>query len=173
MNLTDVDRLLDTASQLDRSTPTRRIRVVREQLTRAAVFLSYARHVLSVDIGVLRHASAQPGDLQALVDDLAGVLASASVGGGWSLSSDALSTMVSANRTLLGEADGLLSAHGGLATADLNSPEAIVRVVGEIEDQLANVTVRSERVEQRIREVQALIVQQYASGLARVDDWLE
>ena len=86
LTLMDVDELLDTAAALDSSTPAARLRGGRDDLVHVAVLLSYARHVLSVDIGALRAIAEAPAtDLQDLVDDMPRVLQEASIGGGWSL----------------------------------------------------------------------------------------
>jgi hypothetical protein len=138
-----------------------------------AVLLSYARHVLSVDVEVMRSIAEDPArDLQGLVDDLPHLLATASIGGGWSLSPDSVSTMKSANGAIEGEADGLLSAHRQLAMSDLHSHEAVARVLSELETQLAQVTERLSAVEKRVQELQAALVQQYKSGAADADDWV-
>ena len=96
----------------------------RDDLVHVAVLLSYARHVLSVDIGAVRAiAEAPAGDLQELVDDMPRVLEAASIGGGWSLSPDAPATTASARQAMEGAADGLMSAHAELARLDLRSPD--------------------------------------------------
>jgi hypothetical protein len=173
MILTDVDRLLATSSEIHDATPVTTVRALRDDLAQAAVSLSYARHVLSVDAGVLHHLTEGDDDLQQAVDDLPAVLAAASIGGGWSLSSDAPATMAAADLAVAGEADGLLTAHAALATTDLHSPEEVARITVTVENQLAEVTDRRELVEQRLRELQGLIVRRYQRGDAKVDDWLD
>jgi len=137
------------------------------------VLLSYARHVLSVDVGVLQSIAEGPErDLQALVDDLPRLLATTSIGGGWSLSPDATTTMGAASGALEGEVDGLLSAHSELAQTDLHSQEAVAETVSELEVQLSMVTERRELVETRLREIKAVLVERYKGGTADVDAWL-
>ena len=172
MILAEVDRLLEVASELGESARVSRLRGVRDDLAHAAVSLSYARHVLSVDLGILHRAKERPGDLQALVDDLPRLLAETSIGGGWSLSSDSLATMASADMALLGEADGLLTAHAAMARSDLGSPGEIDKAIASIDRQLTQVSDRRDRVEERLRDVRSLIVEQYQNGSAQVDDWL-
>jgi hypothetical protein len=173
LTLVDVDQLLETASALDSSTPAPRLRGGRDDLVHAAVLLSYARHVLSVDIGALQAIAEAPAqDLQGLVDDLPRVLETASIGGGWSLSPDALATTASARQALEGAADGLMSAHGELARVDLRSREAVGDLLCELEAQRAMVSERREAVEKRVREIQALLVEQYKRGDADPDDWV-
>jgi hypothetical protein len=139
----------------------------------AAVLLSYARHVLSVDIGALRAIAEAPApDLQDLVDDLPRVLEEASIGGGWSLSPDALATSASARQAREGAADGLMSAHGNLARIDLRSPDEVAGALGELEVQQAMVSEYRELVEKRVREIQSLLVEQYKRGDANPEDWL-
>jgi hypothetical protein len=173
MTLTDVDQLLDTAATLDSSTPVTQLRGGRDDLVHVAVLLSYARHVLSVDIGALGAIAEAPDpDLQDLVDDMPRVLHAASIGGGWSISPDAPATTASARQALEGAADGLMSAHCDLARVDLRSPEAVRDTLHELQIQLAMVTERRESVEKRVRELQAILVAQYKGGGADPDDWI-
>ncbi len=173
LELLDIDQLLDVTSSLDPSTSTHRIRAWRNELAHTAVLLSYARHVLSVDIGVLQSIIEDPAhDLQALVNDLPRLLATASIGGGWSLSPDSIATMDSADRVLDGEADGLLSAHSKLALIDLHSDGVVAGTITELKAQLESVTDHLELVEKRLRELQVLMVDRYKSGAASADDWI-
>jgi hypothetical protein len=173
LTLLDVDELLETAATLDSSTPAARLRGGRDDLVHAAVLLSYARHVLSVDIGALRAIAEAPApDLQDLVDDLPRVLQEASVGGGWSLSPDAPATSASARQAVEGAADGLMSAHGDLARIDLGSPEDVAGALRDLEMQRAMVAESRELVEKKVREIQALLVAQYKEGTADPDDWV-
>jgi hypothetical protein len=173
LTLLDVDELLRTASAFDSSTPAARLRGRRDDLVHAAVLLSYARHVLSVDIGALRAiAEAPTPDLQDLVDDLPRVLQEASIGGGWSLSPDAPATSTSARQAMEGAADALMSAHGDMARLDPRSPEEVQNALRELEVQRAMVAEARELVEAKVREIQALLVEQYKEGVADPDDWL-
>jgi hypothetical protein len=173
LTLLDVEELLATAEELDASTPPPRLRGRRDDLVHAAVLLSYARHVLSVDIGALRAIAEAPApDLQDLVDDLPRVLQEASVGGGWSLSPDAPATTASARQALEGAADGLMSAHGEVARLDLRSPEEVQGALLELETQRATVAESRELVEKKVREIQALLVEQYKRGDADPEDWV-
>ena len=173
LTLTDVDQLLDNTVALDSSTPAARLRGGRDDLVHVAVLLSYARHVLSVDIGALRAiAEAPSGDLQDLVDGMPRVLEAASIGGGWSLSPDAPATTASARQAVEGAADGLMPAHAELARLDPRSPEAVLDTLRELEVQVSMVSERRELVERRVREVQALLAEQYKRGEADPDDWV-
>jgi hypothetical protein len=173
LTLLDVDELLETTAALDSSTPPARLRGGRDDLVHAAVLLSYARHVLSVDIGALRAIAEAPApELQDLVDDLPRLLQEASVGGGWSLSPDALATSASARQAMEGAADGLMSAHGALARVDLGSREEVAVALRDLEMQRAMVAESRELVEKKVRELQALLVAQYKDGIADPDDWV-
>jgi hypothetical protein len=173
LTLMDVDQLLDNTVALDSSTPAARLRGGRDDLVHVAVLLSYARHVLSVDIGALRAiAEASTGDLQDLVDSMPRVLEAASIGGGWSLSPDAPATTASARQAVEGAADGLMPAHAELARLDPGSPEAVQGTLRELEVQVSMVSERRERVEKRVREIQALLAEQYKRGEADPDDWV-
>jgi len=173
LTLMDVDQLLDNTVTLDSSTPAARLRGGRDDLVHVAVLLSYARHVLSVDIGALRAiAEAPTGDLQELVERMPRVLEAASIGGGWSLSPDAPATTASARQAIEGAADGLMPAHAELARLDPRSPGAVRDTLRELEVQVSMVSERRELVEKRVREVQALLAAQYKRGEADPDDWL-
>ena len=173
LTLSDVDELLHTTSSSDPSVPPDRIRSWRDEFAHMAVLLSYARHVLSVDVEVLRSIAEDPArDLQTLVDDLPRLLATSSIGGGWSLSPDSVATMKSADGALVGEADGLLSAHSQLASTDLRTDQAIAGVLSDLESQLAQVTERLDLVEARVRDLRAVLVGLYKSGVADADDWV-
>jgi hypothetical protein len=173
LTLLDVDELLESATALDSSTPAARLRGGRDDLVHVAVLLSYARHVLSVDIGALRAIAEAPApDLQDLVDGLPRVLQEASIGGGWSLSPDAQATAIAARAALEGAADGFMSAHSDLARIDLRSPEDVRSALRELEMQRAMVAESRELVEKRVREIQAMLVEQYKDGIADPDDWL-
>jgi hypothetical protein len=173
LTVTDVDQLLDNTVTLDSSTPAARLRGGRDDLVHVAVLLSYARHVLSVDIGALRAIAEAPSrDLQDLVDGLPRVLEAASIGGGWSLSPDAPATAASARQAVEGAADGLMPAHAELARLDPRSPEEVRDTLRELEVQVSMVSERRELVEKRVREVQALLAEQYKRGEADPDDWV-
>jgi len=173
LTLVDVDQLLETTTALEPSTPAARIRGGRDDLVHVAVLLSYARHVLSVDIGALKALEeTPPGDLQALVDNMPRVLETASIGGGWSLSPDAPATTASARQALEGAADGLMPVHAQLVRLDLGSPVAVRETLRELEIQLTMVSERREMVERRVRELQKLLAEQYKRGEADPDDWV-
>lgn len=161
-----------TTEEVDESTETQQIRDWRDDLVKAAVYLSYARHVLSVDVGVLKKAAKDPQGLDALVEDLPMVLARASIGGGWSISSDAPARMIAADEALGGAADGLMSAHMEMAFLDFASRDSLEGAIGRISAQLDEVTERWQITEMRVRLMQAVMVERYSIGAAQVDDWL-
>ena len=150
LTLADIDHMLESASALDSSTPAARLRGGRDDLVHVAVLLSYARHVLSVDIGALQALTEAPDrDLQNLVDNMPRILEEASIGGGWSLSPDAPATSASARQAVEGAADGLMSAHADVSRIDLRSPEAVRATLRELEAQRALVAECREHVEAR------------------------
>lgn len=169
----DVDELLSTTASVDSSVSVLKIRAWRDELAHVAVLLAYARHVLSVDVGVLQSIAEDPErDVQAVVNDLPHLLATASIGGGWSLSPDSPATMRSAGQALEGEANGLLSAHGEIALVDFRSHEDITRAIEDLEAQLGMVTSRRDSVEKRLAELRGLLVEKYKSGDATIEDWI-
>jgi hypothetical protein len=169
----DIDRLLDATSEVGPDLPAERIRAWRDQLAHVAVLLAYARHVLSVDVRVLRDAVDAPGStFDAVVQALPETLTTASVGGGWSLSPDAPATMHSAEQLVEGEADELLALHSRLVGSDIARPGDVEPLLAELEVQLAWVTERWEAAEARLRRLQSELVTKYKTGEASVDDWL-
>ncbi len=169
----DIDRLLDSTAAVGADVPVERIRAWRDELAHAAVLLAYARHVLSVDVRVLREAMDNPGtSFASVVGSLPETLASASLGGGWSLSPDAPATMNSAEQLIEGEADGLLGLHERLARADISTPTELAPLVADLEVELAAVTRRWEDAEARLRNLQSQLVTKYKTQQASVDDWL-
>jgi len=169
----EIDRLLDSTSTVGTDVPVERIRVWRDELAHVAVLLAYARHVLSVDVRVLREAVDSPGtSFTATVESLPRTLATASLGGGWSLSPDSPATMASAEQLADGEADELLALHMKIASADIAKPSDLEPLVTELETQLAEVTRRWESAEARLRNLQSQLVAKYKTGEASVDDWL-
>jgi hypothetical protein len=171
----DVDRLLDSTALAPAApdVPVERIRTWRDELAHAAVLLAYARHVLSVDLHILREAMGAPGtSFGDIVESLPETLASASLGGGWSLSPDAPATMHAAERLPDGEADGLLALHRRLVDVDVAATSDLALLVAELEAELEAVTQRWETAEARVRVLQAHLVAQYKSGRASADDWL-
>jgi hypothetical protein len=110
--------------------------------------------------------------MQDLVDDIPRVLLEASIGGGWWLSPDAPATAASARQAMEGAADGLMSAHAAMARLDFRSPEAVRDTLRDLEVQLALVADSRELVEKRVREIQALLVEQYKRGDADPEDWV-
>lgn len=169
----DIDRLLDTTSAAGADVPVDRVRTWRDELAHMAVLLAYARHVLSVDLRVLRQAIDAPSaSFTSIVDSLPETLASASVGGGWSLSPDAPATMISAERLVEGEADGLLASHERVVRSDISRPADLAPLVSELEVELDAVTRRWETTEARLRTLQSQLVRMYKSGEASVEDWL-
>jgi hypothetical protein len=173
MEMDDIDRLLADASCLGGTTPAVHLRALRDELARAAVFLSYARHVLSVDLGILRNVPDHPDALQELIDDLPRILIESSIGGGWSLSPDSQVTLAAADQAMAGQAGALMSTHAAMATTDFRSRTDVDAAISAVDGQLTVVSDRRDQVEQTLRDLQSTLVDQYRSGAAHVDDWLE
>jgi hypothetical protein len=172
-SLEEVDAVLAGAEPIDGSTPAATLRSWRTDLVRASVVVSYAIGVLSLDAEILSHPTASPkGDeLQSLIDDLPGMLASGWVGGGWSLSPDA-SVSIAAAEVAIDQSQGLLGLHAELASSDLSDPDQVRDLAGRVEERRRELTERRDLLEGRIRQIQEAVLAQYGSGAASVDDWL-
>ncbi len=173
MTMEHIDRLLESTTAVGADVPVEWIRTRRDELAHVAVLLAYARHVLSVDVRVVKEA-VKTGDasFEGVVRSLPETLAAASVGGGWSLSPDAPATMNSAEQVIEGEADELLALHARLVGADISTPADVSPLLSDLEVQLALVTQRWEDVEGHLRSLQSQLVAKYKTGEASADDWL-
>ncbi|HVA07093.1 MAG TPA: hypothetical protein VNG12_10170 [Acidimicrobiales bacterium] len=65
-----------------------------------------------------------------------------------------------------------MPAHSELARIDFRSRDAVRGTLRELQVQQAVVAERREQVERRVREIQALLVEQYKRGEADPDDWV-
>jgi len=168
--------VLERASPVTEAIPSRTLRQWRNELLRASVVVSYAIGVLSLDVEVLTHGStASTADaLESLVDDLPAMLASGWVGGGWSLSPDASASIAAAAaaEVALDQSAGLLGLHMETVTCDLGDPDEVRVLRQRVEHQLEALKERRDQLESRIRRVQEVVLAQYGTGAASVDDWL-
>ena len=172
LTLMDVDQLLDNTVTLDSSTPAARLRGGRDDLVHVAVLLSYARHVLSVDIGALRAiAEASTGDLQDLVDGLPRCRGSL----------DRRGMVVVPRRAghhrIGPPGDGGRGRRADAGARRTGPPRPSLARGGAGHPPRARgpgvpVSECRELVEKRVREVQALLVEQYKRGDADPDDWV-
>lgn len=171
-SLQEIDLLLTQTVSANEDTPTATLRQWRADLVRASVSISYAISVLSLDIDVLNHSltSSSEDVLQALVDDLPGILASGWVGGGWSLSPDAL-TPIAAEFELDKEV-GLLSLHAEMVTSDLGDHNVVGDLLARTKQERQALFKVKGLLEDRISRIQEAVRKQYASGVASIDDWL-
>jgi hypothetical protein len=173
-SLEEIDSVLRRTSAIDDSVPAPQLRQWRNELVRASVFVSYAVGVLSLDAEVLAHAGTASGEdaLQSIVDDLPGLLAAGWVGGGWSLSPDASASVAAAAEVAADESEGLLGLHAEMVTCDFDDPQVVADLVRRVEAERQLLTERRSELEERIRQIQEIVLRQYASGATSVDDWL-
>jgi hypothetical protein len=173
-SLEEIDALLQRTDPVDESVPAATLRGWRTELVRASVFVSYAIGVLSLDVEVLTHT--RPGlpedALQSIVDDLPGLLASGWVGGGWSLSPDASMSIAAAAEVASDESEGLIGLHFEVVESDLGDPVEVQALLARVDEQRLALTDRRIQLEERIRHIQEVVLHQYATGAASVNDWL-
>ena len=173
LTLTDVDQLLDNTAALDASTPAPRLRGGRDDLVHVAVLLSYARHVLSVDIGALEAMAGQrPRTWRSLSTACRVCLKQPrSVGDGRCLPTAPATT----ESTATSDCGRSRRSDAGARRTGPSRPSLArsgTRTLRDIEAQVSMVSERRELVEKRVREVQALLVEQYKRGDADPDDWV-
>jgi hypothetical protein len=173
-SLEEIDSVLQRTSPVEESVPVTTLRQWRVELVRTSVFVSYAIGVLSFDVEVLNHAEAGRAEdaLQAIVDDLPGLLAAGWVGGGWSLSPDASASIAAAAEVEADESAGLLGLHAEMVGCDFGDLAVVHDLLARVEELRSGLTERREQLEERIRQVQEIVLRQYSSGAASVDDWL-
>lgn len=173
-SLEDIDSVLSWTEPVNESTPVSTLRRWRTELVRASVFASYAIGVLSLDVEILNHSPAPMGEdvLQSLVDDLPNILASGWVGGGWSLSPDASTSVAAAAELEMDQSGSLLSLHAELIESDLGDPDVVRNLLVRVKQHRQELTERRDLLEDRIRRIQAIIRHHYATGVASIDDWL-
>lgn len=171
-SLQEIDLLLTQTVSANEDTPTATLRQWRADLVRASVSVSHAISVLSLDIDVLNHSltSSSEDVLQALIDDLPGILASGWVGGGWSLSPDAL-TPIDAGFELNGETE-LLGLHLEMVASDLSNHNVVGDLLARTKQERQSLFKVRNLLEDRISRIQEAVRKQYASGVASIDDWL-
>ncbi len=173
-SLEEIDAILQRTALVDETVPATTLRAWRTELVRASVFVSYAIGVLSLDLEVLTHT--RPGlpedALQSIVDDLPSLLASGWVGGGWSLSPDASLSIAAAAEVAADESEGLIGLHAELVESDLGDPAVVEDLFMRVDLQRVALTERRVQLEERIRHIQEVVLHQYATGAASVNDWL-
>ena len=173
-SLEEIDSLLGSATPIEESTAVATLRKWRTDLVRASVLVSYAIGVLSLDMEILTRGEVAPsGDVLAtMVDDLPDILANGWVGGGWSLSPDAAASVGAAAEIALDQSNGLLRLHADVVLSDLADPDVVGDLLTSVEELRNELVARRDELESRIRKIQEVVVKQYGSGAASVDDWL-
>jgi hypothetical protein len=174
-SLSEVEELLRRTQRADETSPLEDLRQWRSELVHASVYVSYALSVLSLDNEILHQALLTPGetDLQSLVDNLPRLLASGWTGGGWSLSPDAVESVVAADDLTRDYAAGLLGLHAKIVSSDLRDPQVIDELLEQVEPEKLTLSQYRDELERRIRDIQAVVLHHYTTGAASVDDWLK
>lgn len=170
--LSDIHRLLTETASASEVIPTAALRQWRSDLVRASVSISYAINVLSLDIEVLNHSltSSSEDVVQALVDDLPGMLASGWEEGGWTLSPDAFTS--TATELEIDQALKLLDLHAEMVTSDLGDHAVVGDLLVRTKQEREILHGLRGELDDRLRGIQEAVRKQYASGVASVDDWL-
>jgi hypothetical protein len=170
--LADIDRALRESAGVTDAGSKSPVRAWRDELAVALESLTYARAVLSADVGILRHRrSGGPEADGSVVDELSQAMSSRPWGKGWSAPSRS-GNPARVDWEIFARSDALMSTHEEMARVDLSSPDEVARVIGDMEAQLADLTLRQEAVGGRLREIRAAIVRQYRDGAVTTEDWL-
>lgn len=170
-----IDALLSRTQPVNEATPLDSLRKWRGELVHTSVAVSYAIGVLSFDVEILEQtkSATDPHDLQLLVERLPQLLADGWVGGGWSLSPDAVASVEAADDLAKDYAADLLEVHAELAGSDLGDAEVVHDLHERASEQRSALSQRRDALEERIRAIQGVMRAHYKSGEASVDDWLK
>lgn len=173
-SIDEIDAVLSRTQPVSEYTSLDRLREWRGELVHTSVYVSYAIGVLSLDEEILEqtHSATDPHDLQLLVDQLPQLLASGWVGGGWSLSPDAATSVQAADDLAKDYAQGLLGLHAELAASDLADSDVVYSLEARVKEQRGALCQRRTELEARIRSIQSVMREHYKTGTASVDDWL-
>ncbi len=168
-----IEVLLSLTQPISDNTPTTTLREWRHQLVEASVAVSYAISILGLDISLLDRAAASTRSdvLQYLLDELPQLLDTQWVGGGWSLSPDA-STSVAAAAHLTNQDTTLYALHAAVASCDFTDVEDVRGLRERVEQQRTHLHALRDQIERHVRDIQSAVRHQYATGVASVDDWL-
>jgi hypothetical protein len=173
-SIDEIDAVLSRTQPVSEYTSLDNLRAWRTELVHTSVYVSYAIGVLSLDEEILEqaHSATDPHDLQLLVDRLPQLLATGWVGGGWSLSPDAATSVQAADQLTKDYAQGLLGLHAELASSDLGDADVAYSLEARVKAQRGELCKRRNELEERIRSIQGVMRELYKSGAASVDDWL-
>ncbi len=170
IRLSDIDQVLDASSEIEDASGGAPIRTWREELTLALESLAYAQVVLSSDVAILTHSLRADAQDQSIVAELPAILATPSLGDGWSAPCD-MPDRATVDPDVFVRSDELISAHQKMANLDLAAHEEVTRVLSVIEEQLNAVTERHSAVEIRLGQIRSAIVRQYQRGAVSTLDW--
>jgi hypothetical protein len=167
-SLDEVNGVLNQGYPIDDSVPPTVLRQRRAALTPTWICVSYAIEVLAVDLQVLnRHKRSDKDHLQAIIDDMPDFLAGSWDNSGWSYSVDTSELIATAADT-----DGLLDLHQELVSSDLDDPSVARSLLARMKIRKSALMKRKHRLEKEIKQIQAILLRQYAAGVASADDWL-
>ena len=70
------------------------------------------------------------------------------------------------------ESEGLIGLHAEVVESDLGDPAVVEDLFIRVDQQRVALTDRRVQLEERIRHIQEVVLHQYATGAASVNDWL-
>ncbi len=144
------------------------LRQTRTALTSTWGRVSFAVEVLALDLAVLNGQMRSDEDhLQAIIDNLPGLIAGRWDTDGWLLPIDTPDLFAAA------DADGLLDLHRELACSDIDNPHVAHALSVRMTGQRSDLLERKNRLEMVINQIREILLLQYSTGAASTDDWLE
>jgi hypothetical protein len=167
-SLNEADEELNRVPSVNSSVPPSVLRQRRTALTATWNFLCYVIDALALDLEILnRYAQCEEDPLQAIIEDLPDLLAA-----GWDNRTWALSIDTSEVIAAVVDADRSLDLHQELVSSDLDDPNVGLSLLVRMTVQRSALMERKIRLEMDIKQIQGILVHQYAAGVASTDDWL-
>jgi hypothetical protein len=164
VSLDDLDEVLNQVHPGGAPLPPEALRRRRAALTATWNCVAYAIEVLALDLAVInRHASSEDG-LQAIVDDLPGLLAGGWDDGEWSCAVDVSDTVAA-------DTNPLLDLHHEMVDRDLGDLNVAHSLLVRMKALRRALIQRKHRLEREITQTKEMLLRQYMAGSASTDDW--
>jgi hypothetical protein len=170
----EIDLLITQTAVASEDTPTPTLRQWRADLVRASLSISYAISVLSLDIEILNSSLASTSEdaVQALVNDLPDILASEWIGGELALSPDPLTPVTGSAEFEIDQATELLGFHAEMVGSDLGDHHVVGDLLARARQERLGLYGLRSQIDSRLRGIHEAVRNQYASGVASINDWL-
>jgi hypothetical protein len=144
------------------------LRQRRSALTAARNYMACAIDVLALDLEILNWQEQSEGNnVPAIIDELPDLLATGWDSRTWTFSVDISDLIAAVTHT-----DRLLDLHEEMVASELEDPDIAHSLFVRMKARRNALVHRTNQLEKEIEQIQKLLLQQYAAGIASTDDWL-